>query len=124
MLFLRDRGGARAILRVDPKDCTFGFGGGSEVIFMTATMDPDAFFEGWQRHADEHAYLRGERFYASGEFTPPLHSAQVAWAEIGRMGLMFPSSRCSSLHFTAGGIGAQRSAQSRHSPSDFLRNAK
>jgi hypothetical protein len=60
-------------------------------------------------------------FYDS---TPPLHSAQVAWAEIGRMGLMFPSSRCSSLHFTAGGIGAQRSAQSRHSPSDFLRNAK
>ena len=41
-----------------------------EFTLFVTNQHPTAFFGAWQDYAIRHAYLRGQRFYASGELIP------------------------------------------------------
>jgi SpoVK/Ycf46/Vps4 family AAA+-type ATPase len=77
LLVFADPAGRRSILEVDAADPN---GEQVSLALLTTTLDADAFFEEWEGYAAAHAYLRGRRFYASGEFVktdPPIRLKDV-----------------------------------------------
>lgn len=62
LLYLQDRHGAHHIIRVEPDNQSF------TITLMTTTLETAEFFGAWDEYVKGHAYLRGQRFYASGEF--------------------------------------------------------
>lgn len=89
LLFLRDKEDRRFLLLIDNKE--------EAVTVLSRPGEMADFHQQWERFAYQHAYLRGQRFYASGELVrdepirfEDVRLSDVARRQIERLVLGFP----------------------------------
>lgn len=105
LLFLRGENACRFLLLIDGKD--------ESVTVLSRPGEMGDFYQQWERFALQHAYLRGQRFYASGELVrdepairfEDVRLSETARRQIERLVLGFPRQ---FERFRACGLSAKR----------------